>query len=326
VDDESIVPVARAVLGRRGAWLACGVLGAAWLPLPLVVGVLVCGGSRWRSGYGSVASADQTPCQETTQHAKRFHIQTPRFVVDSALQLHYHATMKRTAKAGDPGVAVAYIRVSTDEQDLGPEAQRAEVEAWARRSGVTVVSWHEDRVSGRTEIHKRRGFLEALEGVRNHGAGLLVVAKRCRIARDVVIAATAGQVTKDSGARLVTADGVANDDGPESGLLRLLMDGFAQYEAARIRARTKAALAVKKARGERISGRAPLGFRFESGRLVEDPQERAVLARVDELRERGWSLARVADSLNREGTPCRGSRWHAVTLGRRERGLRSKVA
>jgi hypothetical protein len=54
-----------------------------------------------------------------------------------------------------------------------------------------------------------------------------------------------------------------------------------------MRSRTAAALAAKRARGERFTRRAPLGFRFEDGRLVEDASERAALARVRELRSRG---------------------------------------
>ena len=50
----------------------------------------------------------------------------------------------RKGKIGDPNVVVAYVRVSTDEQKIGPEAQRAAIEAWARAAGVQVVAWHED--------------------------------------------------------------------------------------------------------------------------------------------------------------------------------------
>ncbi len=51
---------------------------------------------------------------------------------------------ERSARPGNPLIAVAYLRVSTDEQRLGPEAQRASIEAWAKREGVAVVAWHAD--------------------------------------------------------------------------------------------------------------------------------------------------------------------------------------
>jgi DNA invertase Pin-like site-specific DNA recombinase len=224
--------------------------------------------------------------------------------------------MKPHQAAGNPALAVAILRTSTEEQNLGPEAQRAAIQRWAASQGVTVVSWHEDRVSGATPPEDRSGLMAALASVRGDRAGLLVAAKRDRIARDVVIAATVEGFARDAGAVVVTADGVTVEDTPEGRLMRTLMDAFAEYERALIRARTKAALAVKKRRSERISGRAPLGFRFEAGQLVTEPAEGAVLARVRDLRGRGLSLARVAEILNSEGAKCRGGRWHVTTLAR----------
>jgi DNA invertase Pin-like site-specific DNA recombinase len=224
--------------------------------------------------------------------------------------------MRKPATTGDPKVAVAYLRVSTQEQDLGPEAQRAAIEAWADRQGVRIVSFYEDRLSGGTKVEDRPAMLEAFGALRSHGAGLLVAAKRDRIARDVVVAATVEQMAREAGAKVVTADGVAVEDTPEGMLLRGLMDLFAQYERAVIRARTRAALSVLRSKGQRYTRRAPLGFRFEAGQLAADPAERATLARVRDMRARGFSTARVASILNAEGLRCRGGRWHVTTLAR----------
>jgi len=61
-----------------------------------------------------------------------------------------------TRNATDSHTAVAYLRVSTDRQELGPEAQRAAIEAWATREGVTVAAWHvEAGVSGAAPIADR---------------------------------------------------------------------------------------------------------------------------------------------------------------------------
>jgi DNA invertase Pin-like site-specific DNA recombinase len=228
----------------------------------------------------------------------------------------HNKSMKRAARTGDPKVAVAYLRVSTQEQDLGPEAQRASISSWAERNGVRVVSFFEDRLSGGTRVEDRPAMLEAFGALRASGAGVLVAAKRDRIARDVVVAATVEQMAREAGAKVVTADGVAVEDTPEGMLMRGLMDLFAQYERAVIRARTRAALAVIRSKGEQYTRRAPLGFRFEDGRLLEDPTERATLARVRDMRGRGFSVARVASILNAEGSRCRGGRWHVTTLAR----------
>src|SRR5215468_4760276 len=54
---------------------------------------------------------------------------------------------RRRVAAGDERRAVAYLRVSTEEQHLGPEAQRAAVEAWAKVRSVTSASWHLTKAS-----------------------------------------------------------------------------------------------------------------------------------------------------------------------------------
>lgn len=226
--------------------------------------------------------------------------------------------------ATDPTVAVAYLRVSTEDQNLGPEAQRATITAWATRQGVQVAAWFTDQgVSGGKPVEDRPALLAALEALRTHGAGLLVAGKRDRIARDVVVAATVERLAQVAGARVVTADGVSADDSPEGMLMRTLLDAFASYERALIRSRTRAALAVKRARGERLGGDVPIGYRAEGGRLVVDEQEQAVLSRVRDMRERGLSIARVVAVLNAEGVTIRGGRIHPTTISR---VLRRQVA
>ena len=79
----------------------------------------------------------------------------------------------------DPHTAVAYLRVSTEEQHLGPDAQRAAISVWAQREGVAIVAWHTDAgMSGSADVADRPGLALALGALRAHGAGRLVVAKR----------------------------------------------------------------------------------------------------------------------------------------------------
>src|SRR4051812_45825885 len=103
----------------------------------------------------------------------------------------YISGVPRRATAGNPLVAVAYLRASTEGQRLSANAQRAALKAWAAREGVTVASWHLDQgVSGGSDIEDRPALVQALSALRAVRAGVLVVAKRDRIARDVYIAAT----------------------------------------------------------------------------------------------------------------------------------------
>lgn len=225
--------------------------------------------------------------------------------------------MPRRATPADPRRAVAYLRVSTEDQANGPDAQRAAISRWAAAAGVEVVAWHEDRgVSGAAPVDRRPGLLAALDALTSAGAGVLVVARRDRLARDVLVAASVEALLGRQGARVASAAGEGEGSDPAAALMRSLVDAFAAYERALISTRTRAALGVKRARGER-TGECPLGTRAEAGRLVVDPDEARALALVDELRAGGLSIREIAAELSARGVPARGGgRWHPTTVAR----------
>jgi len=216
----------------------------------------------------------------------------------------------RTA-ATDARLAVAYLRVSTDDQHLGPEAQRAAIVAWAAREGVTIAAWHTDQgVSGAAAIADRPALLAALADLSMHRAGLLVVSKRDRLARVVMAAAMIERLSADVGARIVSAAGEGTEgNDPSAMLMRRMVDAFAEYERAMIAARTKAALAVKRTRGEATS-HAPYGWRAVDGRLVADAIEQAILVRVRALRATGLTERAIVAALNAEGVRTRSGGQH----------------
>jgi DNA invertase Pin-like site-specific DNA recombinase len=230
--------------------------------------------------------------------------------------------MKRS-KNGSPKVAVAYIRVSKDDQKLGPEAQRAQIEAWAAREGVQVAAWCVDQgVCSVTPIDQRPALGEALAALRTCSAGVLVVAKRERISRDVVLTAMVERTAASCGAVVQSAAGEGNGSSPADQFMRTVVDGAAQYERALIRARTKAALAAKSARGECV-GQVPYGFVREGARLVAVESEQATIARARFLAAGGQSLRAVASQLAVEGHVSRkGSTFSACQVARMVEGQR----
>ena len=214
--------------------------------------------------------------------------------------------------------AVAYIRCSTERQDLSPDAQRDAIDVWAKRNNVRVVEHFEDiGISGGTELDKRPGLLLALDAIKEHKASHLVVAKRDRLARDVLTAALVERLCERSGASIVSADGTGNGSGPEAQLMRGIVDLFAQYERAIIRTRTKAALAVKKARGERVGG-IPYGWQLnENGTLLRDESESEAIAHAKQLKADGHSLRSIAKALADAGhMPRTGKKWHVQVVKR----------
>jgi DNA invertase Pin-like site-specific DNA recombinase len=226
--------------------------------------------------------------------------------------------MAKRATSKDAKRAIGYLRVSTSEQALGPEAQRAAILEWARRSGAEIVGWHEDRgISGAAPIDERPGLLSALADLEELEAGALIVAKRDRLARDVMVAAMIERFAAKAGARIISAAGEGTEgEDPASQLMRSMIDAFAQYERAMIAARTKAALAAKKARGDRLGGPRFGERRDESGRFEEIASEREAIEIMRALRAEGLSLREIADELTARGCQPRGGRWHATTIMR----------
>lgn len=224
--------------------------------------------------------------------------------------------------AADPRKVVGYVRVSTDDQALGPVAQRDALARWCKANGADLVAVFEDiGVSGGASLDKRPGLLAAIDALEEHGAGVLLTAKRDRLARDVMNAGMIERLAERVGARTRSAAGEGTDGDaadPAAMMLRGIVDVFAQYERAVIRARTRAALAVKKGRGERV-GSIPYGSRLAAdGRNLEaDPAELRAVALVRELRAEGMALRAIASRLEAAGcVPRGGGRWHPDTVAR----------
>ena len=212
------------------------------------------------------------------------------------------STTRRTSKpSNDARKAVAYIRVSTEDQHLGPDAQRAAIAVWAERNGVAIVATFEDRgVSGGAPIDRRPGLMAALDAVAEHGAGLLAVAKRDRLARDTMIAAMAERLAERAGARIVSAAGEGEGDDAASKLFRTMIDAFAEYERAIIRSRVSAALAVKAARGEKVGGVQTYGT-ADGIDAERNGVEAEIVAAVVKAHAAGLSIRAIAAELAAAG-------------------------
>ena len=220
----------------------------------------------------------------------------------------------RPRKAGGPssGFAVAYRRVSTDEQKesgLGLDAQAVAIAQAAARLRLTVRDTFTDAgLSGALSIDRRPGLRAALAALQR--GDTLLVAKRDRIARDLVTGAAVEGAARRKGARIVSAAGEGTDrDDPDAVLQRMIVDAFGVYERLIIGSRTSAALAAKAARGERYSRHAPLGFAITpDGRLEPHEPERAQLRLIEECRDAGYSWDGIARELDRLGYVTRSGR------------------
>ena len=199
---------------------------------------------------------------------------------------------------------IAYIRVSTSRQALGPEAQRDLIAAYAERGGHQVLAWREEAVSGGAELDARPELLGAIDALSTGMA--LVVAKRDRLAREVMSASLIERLVERKGARVLSVEGAGNDDTPEARLMRQMIDAFAEYERQLIRARTRQALGAKRRRGERV-GSVPYGKQVakDGKTLIESEADKKLIARARRLKRQGMSVRDIAAKLADEGYTTR---------------------
>jgi DNA invertase Pin-like site-specific DNA recombinase len=212
---------------------------------------------------------------------------------------------------------IIYTRVSTQEQadsGAGLNAQLDACRAFAMLKGWGVSAEYQDAgVSGTADVEKRTGLMTAIGELRK--GDVLLVAKRDRIGRDVMLVKTIERMVAKRKASIHALNG-SNEATPEGALMNTLMDGFAAYEVAVIRARTKAALGAKKARGERM-GKIPFGFMADSDgvHVVPCEHEQGILRMIANFRNDGYSLQRIANALNNKSMFNRqGNPWNPVLL------------
>lgn len=210
--------------------------------------------------------------------------------------------------------AYAYLRVSTDQQSLSGAGLDAQEDACRRVAGELAGTYRDEGVSGKTGLDQRPALLDLIAALDK--GDTLIVAKRDRLGRDPLVVAMIESAVKRKGARIISAAGEGTDsDSPTDILMRRMVDAFAEYERLVIGARTKAALAAMKHRGERV-GSIPYGYRVavDSKTLVADAEEQETLRQVHQLQAEGLSLRAIAARLEAAGRRSRGNGWHPQTI------------
>jgi DNA invertase Pin-like site-specific DNA recombinase len=224
--------------------------------------------------------------------------------------------------------AIGYVRVSTDEQQLSPVAQRERITAYCTMVGTaldTVVDANGGE-SGGQPLAQRAGGQELLEEIarlRRTGEKVAVVAvKLDRLFRDAADCLQTVREWDGEGVSLHIVDlgGVAVDTRSAAGRFMLtVLAAAAEMERNLTRERTRDALRSKRDRGQ-VYGPVPYGYRREGDRLVEEPTEQRALEHMRKLRADGLGYHRIADALNELGWPAKANqrkasgRWHASSV------------
>ncbi|HXP62244.1 hypothetical protein SBA6_970009 [Candidatus Sulfopaludibacter sp. SbA6] len=171
------------------------------------------------------------------------------------------------------GLAIGYVRVSTDKQaDRGVslEAQVEKIRAMATVHDVELLDVLVDAGESTRDLD-RPGMARVLELVRSRAVGMVIVAKLDRLTRSVRDLAVLLEQFQRRGVSLVSvADSL--DSGSASGRLVLnIMVSVSQWEREAVSERTRDAMRHKKAKLEFV-GNAPYGYRLAQDRRHVEPE------------------------------------------------------
>ena len=197
--------------------------------------------------------------------------------------------------------AVAYIRVSTQKQSLGLEAQHATIARFAAQEGFEIGQTFVEKQSGKDDDTRRPQLKAALEAARK-AKGPIIVAKLCRLSRDVHFI---------SGLMKHKISFIVADLGADTDPFMLhIYAALFEKERRMISQRTREALAAAKAKGKQLGG-----LRDHGRQLQQAAIERAKALEPIFQELAGKSAHEIARILNERSvaTPT-GKSWSAMTV------------
>lgn len=227
------------------------------------------------------------------------------------------SVVERRIKLSSVENAVAYYRVSTAGQGrsgLGLEAQIEAVRRFAESEKFDLVAEFREVESGKgcDALERRPQLAAALAKARKRKCPV-IVAKLDRLSRDVHFV---------SGLMAQKVPFIVAEFGADADPFMLhLYAALAEKERAIISARTKAALAAKKARGGVLGNpaiRDVAAFGRATSAALAAQRDANVWPVIRAIQAAGiTSYAGIAAELNRRKVlPARGQEWHAATVRR----------
>ena len=223
---------------------------------------------------------------------------------------------KRDRVMNAKGKLIVYIRVSTGAQGksgLGIDAQRDNIAKFAEAEGYELGTEYVEVETGKgSDALDRRPKLNAALAEARKIKGAVVVAKLDRLSRDVHFI---------SGLMAHRVPFIVTELGPDVDPFMLhIYAALGEKERALISARTKAALAVIKAKGEVKLGNPNAAAAAVEGRKVvvanADRHASNILPVIAAIKKAGAvTLRDIAAELNARGVKtARGKEWYASTV------------
>jgi site-specific DNA recombinase len=218
--------------------------------------------------------------------------------------------------------AIGYVRVSTTGQadgGLSLEAQRTRIQAWCDANGYTLEAIRVDAGLSGKRADNRPGLQQALDLACRFRGTAVVVYSLSRLARSTKDAIGIAERLDKAGADLVSLSERIDTTSAAGKMVFRMLAVLAEFERDLVAERTTAALAVKRANGQRI-GAVPYGFDLadDGTTLAPNADEQRIIHEIQAMKSTGATLREIAIDLTDRGVPTKTA---SRTLGRIRQSL-----
>lgn len=196
------------------------------------------------------------------------------------------------------------------------EAQLESMRAFCISKGITVAGEFQDRAASGAD-DTRPGLWDAIRALKR---GYILLADHPdRLARDLMLGEVIREKAEVRGATVETVN-ARTESTLEGEMVRKILAVISEY-----RRKADAALTSKRSRRHQATGRkmskiAPFGYADDpkdATRIIPNPTEQAICARVCELAAKGLKSMRIKRTLEADKVMCRGkSEWNRRTIQR----------
>lgn len=218
----------------------------------------------------------------------------------------------------------AYIRVSTEtqsEKGYGLDAQRTEIEKYARQNSIELKGTFEDAgISGNLKddddddaINKRQGLIEMLAAL-NEGDTVIVL-NTSRLWRSDMTKAIVRRELIKRGAKVISVEQPRYDlysKDPNDYLINSIMEALDVYERMSISLKLARGRTIKARGGDKPAGVCPFGYEYSTDKksVVVNASEAKLVRMMFTEGQKGKTLAQITNMLNDKGYKTRrGNDW-----------------
>lgn len=226
--------------------------------------------------------------------------------------------------------AIVYSRFSDRPDAAESESiatQETRCKAYVQSRGWSLITAFSDAAMSGARADNRPGLQDALIGVKEHKAAL-VVYNLSRLTRSVKDAITIAEQLRAAGAQLVSINESIDTSTPLGSFFFTMTAALAELERKQIGARTSDGMQRRQASGQLMTrpDRVPYGWKIvDPGTMEPEPKEQFYLARLHQyiVTYGPGKFDSMAAFMNSDGLEYRGRRWRARDV---ERALRREVA